>query len=67
MPANAALRDYLLTRRSVGIAFLKEPGPTPAEGRLSAVPVTAVPGNGRSRVALATRLALQHITELMRI
>lgn len=31
MPANAALRDYLLTRRSVGIAFLKEPGPTPAE------------------------------------
>ena len=27
MPANPALRDYLLTRRSVGIAFLKEPGP----------------------------------------
>jgi nitroreductase len=31
MPANAALRDYLLTRRSVGMAFLKEPGPNPAE------------------------------------
>ena len=31
MPANAALRDYLLTRRSVGIGFLKEPGPTPDE------------------------------------
>ena len=31
MPANAALRDYLKTRRSVGIAFLKDPGPTPDE------------------------------------
>ena len=31
MPANAALRDYLLTRRSVGIAFLREPGPAVAE------------------------------------
>lgn len=31
MPANAALRDYLLTRRSVGIAFLREPGPTAEE------------------------------------
>lgn len=27
MPVNAAVRDYLKTRRSVGIAFLKEPGP----------------------------------------
>ena len=31
MPANAPLRDYLKTRRSVGIGFLKEPGPTPEE------------------------------------
>ena len=31
MPRNAALIDYLKTRRSVGIAFLGEPGPTPAE------------------------------------
>ena len=31
MPVNAALRDYLKTRRSVGIGFLKEPGPTPEE------------------------------------
>jgi len=31
MPANAALRDYLLTRRSVGMAFLKEPGPNRSE------------------------------------
>jgi nitroreductase len=31
MPAIPALRDYLKTRRSVGIAFLKDPGPTPQE------------------------------------
>lgn len=31
MPTNVPLRDYLLSRRSVGMAFLKEPGPTPAE------------------------------------
>jgi nitroreductase len=31
MPAIPALRDYLKTRRSVGIGFLKDPGPTPAE------------------------------------
>jgi nitroreductase len=31
MPINAALRDYLKTRRSVGIGFLKDPGPTQAE------------------------------------
>jgi nitroreductase len=27
MPVNIALRDYLLTRRSVGVAFLRYPGP----------------------------------------
>jgi nitroreductase len=31
MPANQALLDYLKTRRSVGIGFLKEPGPNAAE------------------------------------
>jgi nitroreductase len=31
MPAIPALRDYLKTRRSVGIGFLKDPGPTPRE------------------------------------
>ncbi len=30
MPVNPALRDYLKTRRSVGIAFLQEPGPDEA-------------------------------------
>ena len=27
MPENTALLDYLKTRRSVGIGFLKDPGP----------------------------------------
>jgi nitroreductase len=31
MPANAALLDYLRTRRSVGSGFLHEPGPGPVE------------------------------------
>jgi nitroreductase len=31
MPANLPLLDYLTTRRSVGGAFLRDPGPTPAE------------------------------------
>ena len=31
MPTNPALRDYLKTRRSVGIGFLRDPGPSPAE------------------------------------
>ena len=31
MPTNAAMRDYLLNRRSVGQAFLKEPGPSAEE------------------------------------
>jgi hypothetical protein len=30
MPAIPALRDYLKTRRSVGIGYLKDPGQTPA-------------------------------------
>lgn len=47
MPANAALRDYLLTRRSVGIAFLKEPGPTPAELEQILTIGTRVPDHGK--------------------
>lgn len=31
MTINAALRDYLKTRRSVGIGFLKDPGPNAEE------------------------------------
>jgi len=47
MPANAALRDYLLTRRSVGAAFLKEPGPTPAELEQILTIGTRVPDHGK--------------------
>ncbi|MGB3337904.1 MAG: nitroreductase [Devosia sp.] len=47
MPANAALRDYLLTRRSVGIAFLREPGPTPAELKQILTIGTRVPDHGK--------------------
>lgn len=47
MPANAALRDYLLTRRSVGIAFLKEPGPTAAELDQILTIATRVPDHGK--------------------
>lgn len=31
MPANTAMRDYLMNRRSVGQAFLREPGPSAEE------------------------------------
>jgi nitroreductase len=47
MPANAALRDYLKTRRSVGIGFLKEPGPTPDELREILTIGTRVPDHGK--------------------
>lgn len=47
MPANAALRDYLLTRRSVGIAFLQEPGPTPSELEQILTIGTRVPDHGK--------------------
>ena len=47
MPANDALRDYLLTRRSVGIAFLREPGPD-AEQLLDLLTIaTRVPDHGK--------------------
>lgn len=47
VPANPALRDYLLTRRSVGLAFLKEPGPTPEELETLLTIATRVPDHGK--------------------
>jgi nitroreductase len=47
MPANAALRDYLKTRRSVGIGFLKDPGPTPQELDEILTIGTRVPDHGK--------------------
>ncbi|MEO6014084.1 MAG: nitroreductase [Devosia sp.] len=47
MPANAALRDYLKTRRSVGIGFLRDPGPTPTELDEILTIGTRVPDHGK--------------------
>jgi nitroreductase len=48
MPAkNQAMLDYLATRRSVGMAFLKEPGPTPAELETLLTLGTRVPDHGK--------------------
>jgi len=47
MPANPALRDYLLTRRSVGPAFLAEPGPSEDELRTLLTIATRVPDHGK--------------------
>lgn len=47
MPANPALRDYLLTRRSVGLAFLKEPGPSAEEIETLLTIATRVPDHGK--------------------
>ena len=47
MNVNAPLRDYLKTRRSVGIAFLKEPGPNAQELREIITIGTRVPDHGK--------------------
>lgn len=47
MPANSALRDYLLTRRSVGLAFLRDPGPGPEELETLLTIATRVPDHGK--------------------
>ena len=47
MTVNAALRDYLKTRRSVGIGFLKEPGPNAAELEEILTIGTRVPDHGK--------------------
>lgn len=47
MPVNTVVRDYLKTRRSVGIGFLKDPGPTAAELDEMLVIATRVPDHGK--------------------
>src|SRR5690606_19469363 len=47
MPAIPALREYLKTRRSVGMGFLAEPGPTPAELDEILTIGTRVPDHGK--------------------
>lgn len=47
MPANTAVRDYLLTRRSVGMAFLREPGPDAGELEQMLTIATRVPDHGK--------------------
>lgn len=47
MARNDALVDYLKTRRSVGIGFLGEPGPTPAELEEILTIGTRVPDHGK--------------------
>jgi nitroreductase len=47
VPVNAALRDYLLTRRSVGIAFLQEPGPDAGQMETLLTIATRVPDHGK--------------------
>lgn len=69
MPANSALRDHLLTRRSVGQAFLAEPAPTGDELQTLLTIATRVPDHGKlapwrlvlfsgdARVAVGQKLA----------
>ena len=47
MAVNTALRDYLKTRCSVGIGFLKDPGPTPEELNEILTIGTRVPDHGK--------------------
>lgn len=47
MPANPVLRDYLLSRRSVGAAFLKDPGPDADALRTMLTIATRVPDHGK--------------------
>jgi nitroreductase len=47
MTVNAVLRDYFLTRRSVGMAFLQEPGPNAEELRMILTIGTRVPDHGK--------------------
>ena len=47
MTVNAALRDYLFSRRSVGMAFLREPGPDAEHLRQMLSIATRVPDHGK--------------------
>ena len=69
MPVNPALRDHLLTRRSVGQAFLAEPAPTGDDLQTLLTIATRVPDHGKlapwrlvlfsgdARVAVGEKLA----------
>lgn len=69
MPVNIALRDYLLTRRSVGQGFLTAPGPSEDELQTLLTIATRVPDHGKlapwrlvvysgdARIAVGDRLA----------
>lgn len=47
MPANPAMLDYLSSRRSVGPAFLRDPGPDAAQLRTLLTIGTRVPDHGK--------------------
>lgn len=47
MPVNPSLRDHLLTRRSVGQAFLSEPAPTGDDLQTLLTIATRVPDHGK--------------------
>ena len=47
MPAIPALRDYLLTRRSVGMGFLQAPGPNAEQLEQMLTIATRVPDHGK--------------------
>lgn len=47
MPANPAVQQFLATRRSVGIAFLKEPGPDAVALETLLTIATRVPDHGK--------------------
>lgn len=47
MAINEALRSYLKTRRSVGIGFLRDPGPTPEQLEEILTIGTRVPDHGK--------------------
>jgi nitroreductase len=47
MPANAQMLDYLATRRSVGMAFLRDPGPNAEQLQQLLTIGTRVPDHGK--------------------
>lgn len=47
MPENAELRTHLLTRRTVTLPFLKDPGPTPEQLETMLTIATRVPDHGK--------------------
>ena len=47
MAVNQAMLDYLMTRRSVGLAFLKDPGPDASQLEQMLTIATRVPDHGK--------------------